>query len=152
MNPERVLLDSFRGIYPEPTGNRMVDLALSAFAGRQVADYVGEIDPVSPECAWAHAVLAGLPMPGLDLEPVGYELTHAVFYATDFGRRPIDSPEGRARVLSLAEAETDPDLLTEYAVCMVALGGEPTEAMLASTLEPVSEHHANAIDLLRAVS
>ena len=73
-----------------PTGDRTTDLVLSACAGTPISDYNDEILPTTRERAWCHAALSGTALPTLDLAGTsGYELTHRVFYATDFARKPL---------------------------------------------------------------
>lgn len=125
MTPEELIEASFDGVViPEPTGDRFTDLVLNAFAGNAVADYAGEIEPANYERKWAHAVLSGAPMPPLALPANdGYELTHAIFYSTDFGRKPITHQAALDRVMNAIASETDADLLVEYGMCVKALGG-----------------------------
>lgn len=125
MRAEELIKASFDGVViPEPTGDRFTDLVLNAFAGNAVADYAGEIEPVNYERQWAHAVLSGSAMPPLVLPPNdGYELTHAVFYSTDFGRKPITHQAALDRVMNAIANESNKDLLVEYGMCVKALGG-----------------------------
>lgn len=121
---EDVLINSFKGIRPASTGDRLVDLALLAFAGHQSSEYLGEFKDGSNEYKWADAVLSGQPMSPLDLSVAdGLDLTHSVFYTTDFGRRPILHDAAVKMILSASLTETDVEVLAEYAVAMRAVGG-----------------------------
>lgn len=154
MSPEALLLASIQGpVQASSTGDRETDMVLSAFAGLAWPGYAGEIDPsLSLEHAWADAVLGAKPMPALVLPADdGYPLTHAVFYATDFARRPVNSKAGRDRVMAASLRTEDGDLLCEYGMCMMGLGGAPTLRMTAAMANPRTEHHAVVASILDAL-
>lgn len=154
MRPEELIKVSFGGVViPEPTGDRFTDLVLNAFAGNAVADYAGEIEPVNYERKWAHAVLSGAPMPPLVLPANdGYELAHAIFYSTDFGRKPITNQTALNRVMNAIASETDADLLVEYGMCVKALGGTvPSKCSGAIDTESTIHHLKDVSNILQTM-
>lgn len=137
----------------EPTGHRLTDMILSACAGLPFAGYEGEIEPTDPERKWCHAVLAGLPLPDFDYSGLsGYELTHAVFYATDFARRPRSIPEALAVVQDALEGETDHEMLIELGACFIGLGEECPADLVAIAREHEHEetHRGTSARMLLA--
>lgn len=83
--------------------------------------YAGEFAGGPIGAQWAHAILSDSAMPALQLpEGDGYELTHAVMYAGDFG--PLSSAEATSRVQAALAEEQDWDLVGEYLICLQLLG------------------------------
>ncbi|UTS51983.1 hypothetical protein [Synechococcus phage BUCT-ZZ01] len=146
MRPEELLVDPT--LY-QPTGNRQYDLAMAAFAGLKVDDYNNEIELGTPERQWCNAVLRGEPMPTFDYSGSSkYEFCHLIFYATDFGRKPVDDAVARQKLIDAALTETDVDLLAEYAVAMKCVLGTPTQKMLTGIdAATISDHHLDLKNL-----
>lgn len=134
----------------EPTGDRVTDLVLSACAGISVSDYAGEIEPVTRERAWCHAVLSGGDLPALEVSGAdGYRLTHRIFYSTDFGRRHVVSQEAVDAVNAELQKEGNPeDLVFELGICLVALGQQCPEAIVAAA----ELHRGHMVDHLDIVA
>lgn len=147
-DPEITLLNSLKGIFPNRDPNRFVYLVQSGICGIKVEDYqTGEFEIKDAEDAWIDCVLSGKSMPSLDLTvPNGYDLCHTILYATDFGRSPLASPEAVTRVQTAALTTSDPDLLSEYASCILCVGGSSADlsaSMLnALVMDSIHQHHA----------
>lgn len=151
IHAERLIADSFEGTATvTPTGDRITDMILHACAGLPFPGYAGEIEPITPEMAWCHAVLSGGNLPALDYHGLtGYELCHAVFYATDFARKPIVNLLAQAHILEQATQEQD--LLCEYGIALYAVGGHPTPQMIEAAQAPTTEHHEIVARILKAI-
>jgi hypothetical protein len=151
IDAERLIADSHEGAAKvTPTGDRVTDMILHACAGLPFSGYAGEIEPITPEMAWCHAVLSGAMLPALNYKGLtGYELCHAVFYATDFARKPIINLLAQAHILK--QATQDPDLLCEYGIALYAVGGVPTQDMIAAAQSPTTEHHEVVARILKAI-
>lgn len=71
---------------------------------------------------YAHAVLSDGPMPTLEITgKTGYDLTHAIFYASNFGAQTLTSTDA----VDAVEAELDTtniDLKCELLACLEILG------------------------------
>ena len=148
---ERLIADSHDGVATvTPTGDRVTDMILHACAGLPFPGYAGEIALDTPEKAWCHAVLSGGKLPALNCKGLtGYELCHAVFYATDFARKPMVNLLAQAHILK--QATQDPDLLCEYGIALYAVGGLPTPEMIAAAQAPTTEHHEIVARILKAI-
>lgn len=146
MRPEELLVDP--SLY-ELTGDRQYDLVMAAFAGLKVDDYNNEIALGTPERQWCNAVLKGEPMPTFDYSTSSkYEFCHLIFYATDFGRKPVNDPATQQRLINESLTETDVDLLAEYAVAMKCVMGTPTQKMLTGVdADTISDHHLDLKNL-----
>lgn len=139
----------------EPTGDRITDMILSAFANIPYEGYNNEFYGINRrEHAWCHAKLSGTSFPTLSLidgsgEYVsGYKLTHRIFYATDFGRSPIENSEAVDLVISeMAKTNITDDLFIEYGICLVALGQQcPSLAItIANANFSHSEDHLDIV-------
>ena len=153
MKGEDILLGSFRGLPKPYTGDKPTDFIIDALYGDANPSYRGEIAPENPERTWCDAILSGLPLTPEDITLSGYELTHSIFYATDFGRRKKTNPLTQKRLVDLAKTETNLDLLAEYAVCMLCVGGKPDHFMLrAISAVPTDEHHGYVIELFKILN
>ncbi|MGD8305068.1 MAG: hypothetical protein PVF17_00305 [Ignavibacteria bacterium] len=134
--PEVLLVRSLQADNPAFTtsGDRLVDCVYAAFADQITsANYLNDFAScINPEYQWCHAKLSGTTYPSYNLDLAGYDLTHSIFYTTDFGRSPVDDTDARTRLLDLIAVEQNADLLGEYAICLMAVGGTPTTSLVNS--------------------
>lgn len=113
---------------PLRTGEPLRDLIIGAIANHIPTDisYNGEFAGVSSEYDWCHNKITGNPPHLLNenevLSLTGYELTHAIFWSTDFSRSPIQNVNISEYIHIKISVETDLDLLAEYYLCLIALG------------------------------
>lgn len=69
---------------------------------------------------------------GLNLpEEDGLELTHAIFWAADFGKDLLTSQEAVDRLTTLIPTETNLEVKFEYYLCLVMLGQPLTQNQLS---------------------
>jgi len=153
MSPEQLILNWWlKKPGFEKTGDPLTDMVLSAFAGVPYSGYNGEILPESPERAWAHAVLSNTDLPQIDYKTNGYELTHLVFYATDFGRKKKLDLKAQSCILELVKSEIKAELLCEYGMAMLSVGGLLNDKMKAAVdIPPVDDHHDIVVKIYKAM-
>lgn len=134
----------------QPTGDRTVDLVLCACAGIARPDYAGEFSGVPvPDYEWAHAKLSGGSFPSIwPFGAAGYELTHQVFWGTDYGRAPIQDAAVLAQILAEVEGASDPDLLCELGIAAYAVGGQVPQKCIDAAANPADPHHECVAALL----
>lgn len=125
------------GFSPNLSDSPLQNLILQAIADTLPAEYTynSELDGLGPEQQWCHNKLSGLPttLPAV-LAQSGYDLTHSIFWATDFSRQPITDMDAEQTVLSAMASCTDTDLLAEYCLCLVALNSICPEIYLNQIL------------------
>ena len=138
--PEVLLVRSLQTDNPAFTtsGDRLVDCVYAAFADQVTsASYLNDFAScTNPEYQWCHAKLSGTSYPSYNLDLTGYDLTHSIFYTTDFGRSPVNDTDAQTRLLDLMTVEQDADLRSEYAICLMAVGGT-LSASLVSSLQSI---------------
>lgn len=138
--PELLLVRSVAGQAGQftPTGDYLTDLVLAALSDSPTYDlsqYNNEFDQANGtnELQWVHHKITGTPFHTIDLTVTdGYDLTHSIFYGTDFARQPVTNPDALTRVNNALTIETDIELIGEYCMCLQALGGSiPPPKLLA---------------------
>lgn len=135
-----------------PTEDRLRDLVLTAFAGTPVSGYNNEFAGVlRREHAWCHAKLAGTEYPALYVHNAlgervfGAVLTHRIFYATDFGRSPIEHAEAVQCIQEDLLLTWPDDIRMEYGVCLKALGQSVPEDIISLAEQLQFENNHNGI-------
>jgi len=127
-SPEVLLVRSLQVDNSVPftsSGTANIDLIYAAFANQvDLVTYNNEFEIMGhAEGEWIHAKLSGSSIfPAIDSTLSGYYLTHSIFYATDWGRSPVNDTATIERLLVLMASETNKDLFAEYALCLLFVG------------------------------
>lgn len=152
--PELLLVRSLAGQAGQftPTGNYFNDLVLAALSDSPTYDlsqYNNEfnINNINNELHWIHHKITGIPYHTIDLTVNdGYDLTHSIFYGTDFTRQNVVNADALTRVNNALANETDIELIGEYCMCLQALGGTipPLKLLALQTwFDPIWDGNTN---------
>lgn len=106
-----------------PDTNDLVNAIKGAISGQlDNIIYNNEFQGMGGEYDWCHAKLTNGLYPDFNISLSGYDLTHNIMYASDFGRIQKYSNDIIDKLLLLIPLETDPDLLVEYIIALKYLG------------------------------
>jgi hypothetical protein len=107
------------------TEDDLINAIYSAISG-DLSDlvYNNEFAGGDLEHQWCHAKLTSTSFPAIDPDLTGYELTHSIMYATDFGRSQFSDATAAQKCSLLAADESSDDLFVEYLLAIKCLNAD----------------------------